>query len=235
MTQFLKKNAKIIYLAFGVFCFLFILIACVYITPYNGTAVVYNEQYLNGVITGLDGPNSELVAFCRAVGYDFDDTFYYMFSFNQSLQTANNMMLTLGVVSLIMFAIMMICANASRKKYYISNIVSGVACPIVCILVAIVTVVCNLLPSAYLLDPELYEIINWAALGNDITYLTTIEWYKAGDVSHFTCTMTPLIIYTVILVLFIIACGSLIAYNVFRYKETKRELSQSEKVVDANV
>lgn len=239
MTQFLKKNAKLIYILFGVMCAAIVIIACIFITPYNGTAVAYNQDYLNGVETGLLETNSGLFAFTTVAGYNFYDVFYEMFIFNQGLQTVNNTILYTGIISLIMFAAMMICANGSRKKYYISNLVSGIVCPAICIVMSIITMVLAVVAIIPLFDPEMYEMLNWCAIGNNNEgYLQAIEAYTAQDTSGFTVTITPVILLCVYFVIFIGANVALILYNLFRYKETQKELAQGydvEKVVGANV
>lgn len=115
MSHFLKKYAKPIYILYGVFCFLFIIIACFYISPYARTAVIYTQASLengNSVMTG----NEALYDFCSQAGWNFSETYKILFNFNRKLQNVNNFMLSLGVVSLVMFALMMLCANASRKN-----------------------------------------------------------------------------------------------------------------------
>ena len=232
MTQFLKKHAKLFYLIFGVFGFLFVVIACFYITPYNNTAVNYNSDILSGKITSVTSGNEYLALFCsHTKAYVFDSLYQILYSFNKQVQAANNMILTLGVVSLVMLAVMMACANLSRKKYYISNLVSGVVCPAITIITAIVTLVFNFLPLGKL--GENYDALNWGALANTITYEKAEELYRAGDTSSFAINSTPLIIYGVIIIIFIVISALLIAYNVYRYLLTKHELAEAaEKVVE---
>ncbi|MDE5715618.1 MAG: hypothetical protein K2I42_05745 [Anaeroplasmataceae bacterium] len=230
MTQFLKKHAKLFYLIFGIFGFAFIILACFYITPYNNTAVNYNSEVLSGEIQSIQKGNEYLALFSIDTDYKFSELYQIMFKFNRSVQTANNMILYLGVVSLVMLAIMFICANVSRKKYYISNLVSGVVCPAITIIFAIVTLIFNFLPLSSL--SKNYDALNWGALGNQITYQTAIDLWKANDTSQFMLSSLPLIVYGIVIIIFILVTGMLLAYNVFRYMLTKKELS--EKVVDQN-
>ena len=229
MTQFLKKHAKLFYLIFGVFGFLFVVIACFYITPYSDTAVNYNSDILSGKVTSITTGNEYLALFCRHTSaYSFDSLYQILYSFNKQVQAANNMILTLGVVSLVMLAIMAVCANLTRKKYYISNLVSGVVCPAITIIVAIVTLVYNFLPLGKL--AENYDALNWGALANDINYEKVEEQFRLADKSSFAINSTPLIIYGVIIIIFIVISALLLAYNVYRYLLTKHELA--EKVVE---
>ena len=168
--------------------------------------------------------------------YDnFNIAYRSMYDFNQKLQKTNNSLFYLGLFSLAMVAIMCICANASRKKYYISNLVSGVVCPAATIGFTIVTLIHNFNAMAFL--NKHWELLNWGALGNQnipkesfelfgVAYDTTpaIKWFVEGDTSHFCLSNTSLIIYTVFLVAFVICNGLLIAYNVYRYLDTKKEL-----------
>lgn len=250
MTQFLKKNAKLIYLIFGVFSFLFIILSCIYMTPYNKIAIDYNADFeTTGEVKKLLG----IFNFTAGTKTDYGYLYTLMYDTNKTLQFGNNMVLYLGVVSLAMLGIMLICANASRKKYYISNLISGIVCPAVSIIVGIVAIVASA-SALGSLNSDL-EMINWGALSNADMYKDAVQWYKAGDTSHFIISTTPIIIYIVIMVLFVLTSAALIAYNVFRYLDTKKQLLASkneeeaekpldepvdaevfqEKVVDANV
>lgn len=238
MTQFLKKNAKPIYIVYGVLCFIWLIVACVYITPYARTLLQFTQLELdNPGSINMDNPT--LLAFCSGIASEgktgielYNDYFLVLFNFNQKLQTVNNMLVTLGVVSLVTFAAMLICSNISRKKYYISNLVSGVAGPAINIVLAIVVLVLNLMCLGPL--NENYEMLNWGALANNqrIGAASVIEWYRAGDISHFEFNSVPLILYSVLIIVFILVSGLLIAYNVFRYLDTRNELNQTVKVVE---
>ena len=258
MSQTLKKRAKLIYLImFALSLFVFVS-STVYITAYNDTALNYKKNVLEDPTKTTRSGNEFLEAFINdlesfavegveAAEYNFeykdfkdsyDKTFRSMFDFNQDLQLTNNLIFYLGLFSMAMVAIMCICANASRKKYYISNLVSGVACPAATIVFSGVTLVTNIL--AMLSLSKNWELINWGALGNQniakITYTDpdgiytaevspVVKWFIEGDTSHFTLNYNTLIIYSIILVVFMVANGLLIAYNVSRYLDTKKELS----------
>lgn len=230
MTQFLKKNAKLLYLCYGVFCFLWILLACIYMSPYSRTLVQFTSAILDNPGT-VDYNNVNLLNFCNSVEVSYADYYQTLFQFNRKLQDANNMLVTLGVVSLVTFAAMLICSNMTRKKYYISNIVSGVAGPTINIVFAVITLVLNFICLGPL--NEKYDMLNWGALANNdrIGYATVAGWYRAGDTTHFTLNSTPLIIYGVLMIIFILVSALMIAYNVFRYLDTRKELNQTEKVV----
>lgn len=169
--------------------------------------------------------------------YDnFNIAYRSMYDFNQKLQTANNSLFYLGLFALIMVAVMCICANASRRKYYISNLVSGVVCPAATIAFSAVTLFHNINAISFL--SKYWELINWGALGNqnipqetftlsngkEYTTTPVVKWFIEGDKSHFCLSYDSLIIYTVFLGVFIVCNGLLIAYNVFRYLDTKKEL-----------
>ncbi|MDE5566658.1 MAG: hypothetical protein K2I77_06695, partial [Anaeroplasmataceae bacterium] len=163
----------------------------------------------------------------------------------------------LSVVSLVMVAIMVICANTSRKKYYISNLVSGVACPIVIIIMGIVTIAFIAIATGHISN----DTNNWLGLGsmaNDEKYRQAVDLYLAGNSAEAALSTTPLIVYMLLIGIFMVASGALIAYNVFRYLDTQKQLRAEaeddstcddeqevvleeaeevslEKVVDANV
>lgn len=230
MTQFLKKNAKLFHLLFAVYSFLFIIISCVYMTTYSRIAVDYTADFLTTgkpvVLTGLN-------TFCTKTGMDYATMYGTMFDSNVLLQQANNMILYLGAVSLVMVAIMFICTNATRKKYYISNLVSGVACPAVCIVMALVTIVFNIICIGDINTN--YDILNWGSLANGDYYNRAAEQFLAGDTSSFGVNIVPIVIYIVIIAIFIVASGAMIAYAVFRYLDTRKELANTsdETTVDS--
>lgn len=246
MSQSLKKNAKIFYLLFAVFSGLFLILACAYITPYFDITVKFTDKFLNGDIPAVVTGNNYLDNFCKGTLDQFNekysmgfakssDYFNYLFNvmydFDQQLQNVNNMILTLGCVSLVMVAIMFICSNHSRKKYYISNLISGVVCPAVIIGFAAFVLVLNVLCIVEL-NSNL-ELYNWCALANSqATYKEAQTWFINGDTSHFHISSLPLIIYSVIIVLFIVCAALLLVYNVLRYKDTQRELKLAEEVVE---
>lgn len=256
MTQFLRKNAKLLYILFAVFAFAFIIIACVFMTPYSDIALDYKKGYSVGDEPYVYFELSQFVVSCGLTMKDYKVIYEVMYQANQALQLANKMVFYLSVVSFVMIAIMLICANASRKKYYISNLVSGVACPAVIIIMGIVTIVFIAIASGHISN----DTNNWLGLGsmvNAAKYDEAIELYLEKEASEAALSTTSLSIYMVLIGIFIVASGALIAYNVFRYLDTKKQLRAEaetdtthdeqevvsdeaeevslEKVVDANV
>lgn len=243
MAQFLKKHAKLLYILLAAFSFVLLLLACVYITPYNDTALNYNLDFLNGKITDVKDGNSTLVSFVvglNNLGLNAKELLVFgehsgytalyrvVYFFNDALQKTNNGLFYLSLFSLVMVAVMLLCANGSRRKFYISNLVSGVVCPALTIIFTAVVLVLNI--TALVQLSSNFELINWGALGNSVV---TVEngvsvvstWFKNADTSHFELSINPLIIYSIILVLFMVANGAMIAYNVYRYNETQREFA----------
>lgn len=81
-----------------------------------------------------------------------------------------------------------------------------------------------------------FETLNWGNLANNTeTVKSAIEWFKAGDESHLNMTATPLILYDVLMIIFVLFSVALIVYTVYRYKITQKELVHTEEVVDLNV
>ena len=221
----------------------------------NATSVVGND-YLLGFIKNLhnintkDGVKEAFFNFqygsfepgkvvqepLKQPKYDnFNIAFRVMYDFNQTLQTTNNSLFYLGLFALAMVAVMCICANASRRKYYISNLVSGVVCPTATIAFTAVTLFHNIQSMLFL--SKHWELLNWSALGNQnvpqeefkingktYTMSPVVKWFIEGDTSHFCLSYNSLIIYTVFLVGFMICNGLLIAYTVFRYLDTRKQL-----------
>lgn len=244
MSQFLKKNAKLFYILFLVFCGLFLILACVYITPYNTIAVKFNQKFLNGQVDAVYTGNNYLENFCKNAEINkvfvssegvvlgsseklFTYMFNLMYDFDQCMQRTNDLILRVGVISAVMVAIMMICSNHSRRKYYISNLVSGIVCPSVCIVTAAIALISNI-NCIGVLNAN-YEALNWGSLANQqAIYKSAQTWYINGDLSHFQLNSTWFIVVSVFIVLFILSAGALLAYNVWRYKETKKQLALEE-------
>lgn len=232
MTQFLKNNAKILYITLGILGFLVVVFACVFITPYTQAAVNYNSDVLNGIRDYTTIKNENLLMFCSdsRVAFKFSEIYPILFQFDRKLQAANNMYLYMGVVTLIMLAIMLICSNMSRKKYYISNLVSGIVCPAVVIIMGIVSIVTSIAPLTYL--SEHFDTINWGALGNVTNYAHAADLYANGDKSEFIISNTAIVLFCVLIAVVIVVAALLIAYTVYRYKLTQKEINNTEKVVE---
>ncbi|MDE6655913.1 MAG: hypothetical protein K2J85_02865 [Anaeroplasmataceae bacterium] len=226
MTQFLKKNAKLFHILFAVYSFLFIIISCIFMTTYSRIAVDYTVDFLTtGKPTILNGLNTFCTKTAAHGGYTYATMYGIMFDTNELLQRANNMILYLGAVSLVMVAIMFICTNATRKKYYISNLVSGIACPSVCIIMSLVAIIFNVICVSDI--SANYDVLNWGSLANGDYYNRAVEQFIANDTSAFSVNVLPIVIYIVIMGLFIVASGAMIAYAVFRYLDTRKELANT--------
>ncbi|MDE6014000.1 MAG: hypothetical protein K2O05_02930 [Anaeroplasmataceae bacterium] len=235
MTQFFRKNAKLLYILFAIFAFAFIIIACIFMTPFYDVAVDYTVEYVFGgkpEATSNSLLQSFFILLAARHGFNYETLFKSvyekMYSATQALQAANRMYVVLSVTSLIMIAIMLICANASRKKFYISNLVSGVACPTVIIVLAIVTMVYTGQAMGHI-TADTDHWLGLGAMANAGSYKEALELYGDGRASEAAISPNSLIVYMIILGLFIVASIALIAYNVFRYLDTQKQLRAEAK------
>lgn len=255
MTQFLKKNAKLFYIILFVFSLFILISTAFYITEYSGVSVDYKTDIITGEEIYIKEGNKDLLSFLSGIkilGSKFDLTYKdyaenltnkrnydapfaisyrCAYEFDLELQKVNNSLLSLGLFSLAMVAVMFICANASRKKYYISNLVSGIICPIATIAFTVVVLIQNLNALSFYNSHS--ELLNWVQLANKNNYVDVEQglihqasiWYANNDFSHFELSNFTLMAFTVIFIVFIVYNGLLIAYSVYRYLDTRKELS----------
>ncbi len=144
MEKIFKNGGKILTYTFGIMAFIFIIWAMLYMDEYRNLYTVHSNK--DGIISIADDTNTWAV-FKAVLDTTYTglgkkwivnplileiDEFYF------NIQAVNNQILSLGVLNAVLFAVMLIGANHSRKKYYLSNLIIGIVTPIISIIYSLI-------------------------------------------------------------------------------------------------
>ncbi len=142
--EFLIKRSKLIHILYGVLCFILLISAVAFMTQYSNIRVLTTLSSDGVVDLQTSDINKFFIDFYTANGLgDAKPDMWKIYNFQQSLNDFNNIILYFGVAALVLFAILMIAGNQSRKVYYLSNLVTGVAVPSVIAVLSIVLISLN--------------------------------------------------------------------------------------------
>lgn len=204
LNKILKKSQKIVLLVFVFSGIATVIMALVY-----SSRIIYmrpDTSRFDSAYTGLfqtiykDKYLTEMTSAKNAI-----------FDVNQTIQTANDTIFYLGLVVLIVSAIMIVLGNISRKKYYISNLVAGIAAPVIAIGYAIVALIQNIAAKNAILDNHTYLFLQ-------------NELYNKGD---YDITVLPMNFATIFLIILMISSVAVIAHTTLKYLVTRKN---NEKV-----
>lgn len=248
--KFLIKRSKLIHILYGVLCFVLLVSAVAYLTQYANVRVLYSVT--DGIkVMKFDGLNLNFVQFYQRQGWvvtenssvyidawtnfannvptQYDRMFSDMsaiLSYQEQLIVVNDLILYFGLAALVLFAFMLIIGNQSRKVYYKSNLIVGIAAPSIVSVLMIVLLVFN--SAAMQKFSENKDLFNYANLLVEEKYgavnaQLSIEALQA----KFNCDITTFIVYNLLFILVLIASLAMVAYAVFRFMnsaEKRKEL-----------
>ncbi len=231
--EFLTKKSKLIHIIFGVICFTLLISAILYMTQYGNIRVLMKQSTdgvlsLNGAIdtkTGYfkgEGANVNITDFWnnhQELG-DVQEAMWTTYHFNKSLNQLNQLIVIFAVISLVLFAIMMIVGNHNRKVYYNSNLIVGIVAPACVAIFAIVLLAMNC--SLMGRFNQNYELFNYMSLlMNDSGSIVGIEVSKMTDLEAvkalFNCDTLSFTLYNVYFSIILVAALAMIGYAVYRY------------------
>lgn len=234
--EFLTKKSKLIHILFGVICFTLLISAIIYMTQYANIRVIMKQSTdgalsLNGAVKGSsngepyfngEGLNYNITNFWRIhqeLG-EVRDALWTTYEFNQSLNLFNQLIVVFAVISLVLFAIMMIMGNHSRKIYYNSNLIVGIVVPACVAVFSIVLIAMNSnLMGRFNQDYELFNYISLLTnesgdvVGTIVSQMTDLEQVQ----TLFNCNSTTFALYNVYFSFILIATLAMMGYAIFRY------------------
>lgn len=224
--EFLIKRSKLIHILYGVLCFILLISAVAFMTQYSNIRVLTTLSS-NGVVDlQTSDINKFFIDFYTANGLgDAKPDMWKIYNFQQSLNDFNNIILYFGVAALVLFAVLMIAGNQSRKVYYLSNLVTGVAVPSVIAVLSIVLISLN--SGFYGKFNEGYDIYNRASLlieekdGSVNSQLSIEELTKL-----YNCDTTTFTIYNLLFILILIASLAMVGYAIYRYISSTEKRNQ---------
>lgn len=140
----------------------------------------------------------------------------YYYEFWYEIQGVNNTLFALGIVGLVCTAIIAITGNFSRKKYYISNLVTGCLAGGCGIILSIVTIIKTIL---------LRNDFNFIKPDIENFYVVAEAFGKHSDIITANNTWISIIVP----IIYILICGVLIAFTVYKYVlSSKKEAAINE-------
>jgi hypothetical protein len=236
MTDFLKKRSKLVVLSYGIVLALLVVGMLLFMINLANVHVAYTVS--DGIISideGAQLPATEMynTAFfnyfnnsATNYGYTATDAAQKVYDFQIAMSSLNNYLLACVCVAYICFAIMLIVGNHNRNVYYKSNLAAGILMPLVVIIMSLIALIRNFgmlgnfnenydlyRATSFLMDPKVEDIVKESAINNNQILLDNST----------RCNSLGFTIVTITTIIVIIYSALMIAYTVYRYKEsTKR-------------
>lgn len=235
MKSFMEKHAKLIYFAYGVLLFAVLISALFFMTQYRYIRVNFTEDW-KGISFGKDvalddgtqqqalyrffaRPDVAAGAIPGIANYKgtFNTFAETVFNFKRALDAFNDLIVTFSLIGILCFAGLLIAANHSRKVYYKSNLILGIALPTIVIVFAIVMIVQEIgLIGEFQENETLFNVVS--VLQNPVNEKYSKVGVDVAEVtSRFDCDLTTFIVYICIFAVVIIYSVFLIIYAWLRY------------------
>lgn len=156
--KLLKSNSKLFLFPFGLFIALSLLLMLFFMTQYANIHVLYTFNAETGEVeinpssswkVGEEYNNESLAKYFNSTtkpttpfdGQTFDDVKYTIYNFQMGMNSLNDFIVIVFVVSLCMFALMLVFANHSRNIYYNSNLAVGIGAPLVVAIMSLIAII----------------------------------------------------------------------------------------------
>lgn len=216
MNNLSKNTQKILFMAFGILMFAALIFSVAYNTEYAHIKVIFSKT--NGVLeinpgstmADLGQTNNTLYSFILENHPElaWDEIKMVIYNYQCDMSSLNTFFVYFAIVGIVCFAAMLICSNHSRRIYYKSNLVAGIAAPLVTIVMAVVCIVRNIsmmgvFNANYQIFNEVSVIQNPRTTQTDLKkgyeYISTL--YPASSMTYilFTVLFAVIIIYSVVL------------------------------------
>ena len=234
MFKFLTRHSKVFYIVFGALIGAVIIAGCFYMTNYANVHLFYsldeNGKKVAELATahpnGYD--NSFLFMFFqegKATGYSTDFGAAYaniIFDFQDSMNAFNTSIITFEFISLICFAALLVLANHTRRIFYASNLIGGIAFPLVIIVLNVVLMINNLgLMAKFTNNEELFNLVS--VLQNSKINADIYQHDFAYAKGFFSCNSITYILFTVLFVIVIVYAALILLQTILKYKATAEE------------
>ena len=165
-----------------------------------------------------------------------DEVFANLDSFRAKLDNFNTLILWYGIISLIMFAGLLILSNHNRRIYYIGNIVGGVLLPLVNIVLVLVLVIQAFGLMANISDPNnnaLYNVVSAMqnpTLGSQNVGIAASQATNVKQINNiinaFNVNTTTIVMYLIFFVITAAYNVFLIIFAIMKYKATAKERNE---------
>lgn len=181
---------------------------------------LYSEEFTNGWIT------EERFELHQA-------QFKKIYDVRKSLDSFNNLILAYGIVSLIVFALLIVLSNHNRHIYYKENLIGGILLPLVNVVFSIILIINGLSLVSNITNPAnnaLYNVVSAIqnpVIGYNYVSIALSEETNLSQVQHiisnFNINSTTLIIYISLFAVSAVFNIFLIIFAVSKYNATAKE------------
>ena len=261
MANFFKNKAKLILIIYLILIAALIIYSLAFMTMYNHVHVIYKVDDITKEIS-FPSSSSYNIASTKVSNYYAQVYFasatslptglttgaggfvknygQTVFNYTMALNSYNELLVVVGIVSLVAVAFMFIFANSSRRIYYTSNVVIGVVAPLVVAVMSLIAMIQSFgVMSQFSENETLFKTVS--VLMNPVNQSETASSMLINKTGDEILEMASGVNVTGILVAMLISIV-LIGYSVFvtiftfgKYKKTEKERKEIiERAVAAN-
>ena len=190
-----------------------------------------NGDYVHLDKVETEGPYHKKIITYK-LKYEILDDLYL---FRSQLDSYNDMILIFGLVSAIMFALLLVISNHNRRIYYKANLIGGVLLPAVNVVFAIVLIINAISLMGKMSDPfnnALYNMVSVYGNKSNTVLSQEVGSDEVGvrnftkAISQFNVNNTTLVIYTALFAVVAAYNVFLIVYAIMKYKATAKERNE---------
>lgn len=225
--EFLINRSKLIHIIYGVICFVLLLSAIVFMTQYVHVRVLTTVSTTGVVELSSGNLNKNFIDFYSLNNLgDPTADMWKIYNFKQDLNNFNNLILYFGVTALVLFLVLMIVGNQSRKVYYMSNLVVGVAVPGIIAILNLVLICLN--SGFYGKFNEGKDLYNMASLLVEEKKGIVYSQYQLDRLKPlFKCDTLTFTLYNVLFAIILVVSLAMVAYAIYRFinsSEKRKEI-----------
>lgn len=256
MVKTSNKKIKFFFLGFLILIFVSLFVSIYFMTPYANIHVYFTSTGYNSGTTFVVGDaefaNTHLYNFMKSTKVidkpDFEMTADMIFNFQNAASNYNNLLIIGFVVALVVYGLLILFANNSRRIFYKSNAVGGVIIPLILVGYSVYTLAMGFsLLGDFMANENAYKaasvmmnqtvatrtknnIINGTTYrGHQYTWQDVLD--NSGDVNSLAIILT--IAIQVLLVAYAVA---IMIFSVMKYKKTAEERKAIiERAANTNV
>lgn len=205
MANILKKSAKPLTFFLIALSLIFIFLACIFSDNYRYLAT----NYVNGVFVASERAKQLFPNVLSTINpsWIIVDNFYW------SIQSINDDILNISVVTALVFVTLMIFSSQSRNKYYVSNLIVGIIGPAITLIFAIYIFQKVSIQISYFNDNQF--ILNSVSLLNQISFGGYVA--LEDPTLSFNVNAVTLILTNVLMIILILWSVLYMVFTVLKY------------------
>jgi len=256
MVKTSNKKIKFFFLGFLILIFVSLFVSIYFMTPYANVHVYFTVEGYNAGTTFVVGDstfsNEALYNFIKSTRVidrpDFEITADMIYNFQMAASNYNNVLLIGFVVALVVYGLLILFANNSRRIFYKSNAVGGIIIPLILVGYSIYSLSLgfsllgdftknqNAYKAASVMMSQTIASRTKNSINNGSTYRG--HQYTWQDVLNNSGEVNSLaIILTIVIQLLLVAYAvAIMIFSVMKYKRTAEERKAIiERAANTNV